>query len=76
MSSTPCDTLVVAGHTIYPLACLCKYEFVDALLANFAVEAMRVVGVVAGHDGLVEDREPADVAAVRAVCTDRRAIGK
>lgn len=41
-------------HAINPLARLSKYEFVDAILAHFAFEAIGMVGVVASHNGFVK----------------------
>lgn len=66
--------LVVAGHTVYALACFGEDEFVDAIMAYFALEAVGVVRVVTGHDGFIEDGLLANVAIVTAVCTDGGSI--
>ena len=68
------DSLVVAVHAVYAAARLREHELVDAVLADLALEAVRVVRVVARHDRLVEDRLLAHRAAVRAVRADRRAV--
>ena len=68
------NSLVVAVHTIYPAARLGEHKFVDPILADLALKTVRVVGVVAGHDRLVEDGLAADVATVRAVRTHRGAV--
>ena len=64
----------MAVHAVDARARLGEHELVDALLADLALEAVRVVRVVARHDRLVEDRQLADGAAVRAVGADRRAV--
>ena len=64
----------MAGHTIDALAGLGEHQFLNALLADLAVEAMGMVRIVAGHDRLVEDGLAADVATVRAVRTHRGAV--
>lgn len=68
--------LVVAGHAVNALACFGEDEFVDAITAYFALEAVGMVRVVAGHDGFVEDGLLAYVAIVAAVCTDGGSIGE
>lgn len=67
---------VVAGHAVNSLACFGEDEFVDAIMAYFALEAVGMVRVVAGHDGFVEDGLLAYVAVVTAVCTDGGSIGE
>ena len=47
--------LVVTVHAVDALTSLCKDEFVDAAMADFALEAVSVIRVVSGHDRLVED---------------------
>ena len=71
---TPRHPLIMAIHAIDALARLGEHELVDAVLAHLALEAVRVVRVVARHDRLVEDRLLAHRAAVRAVRADRRAV--
>ena len=68
------NSLVVAVHTIYPAARLGEHKFVDPVLADLALKTVRVVGVVAGHDRLVEDGLLADIAAVGAVGAYGRAV--
>ena len=67
-------TFIMAVHAIYAVGCLCKYKLVDPVFTHFTLEAMRVIGVVARHDSLVEDGEVADTAAVGAVCAYWRAV--
>lgn len=62
--STSCHPLVVTVHAVYALTCFGKYEFVDPISADFALETVRVVGVVAGHDSFVKNGKFADVAAI------------
>ena len=64
MSPAAGNALVVAVHAVDTLACLREDELVDSVLAYLALETMGMVGVVAGHDGLVEDRLLADIAAI------------
>ena len=54
----------MAVHAVDTLACLREDELVDSVLAYLALETMGMVGIVAGHDGLVEDRLLADIAAI------------
>ena len=56
--------LVVAVHAVDALASLCKDKFINAAMADFALEAVSVIGVVSGHDCLVEDGKMTYVAAV------------
>lgn len=51
--SNSSHALVVAVHAIYALTCFGEYQLVDAIFADFALETMSMVGVVAGHDSLV-----------------------
>ena len=76
MPPTPRHPFIMAIHAIDALARLGEHELVDAVLAHLALEAVRVVRVVPGHDRLVEDGLLADVAAVRAVGAYRRAVGE
>lgn len=75
MFPTPCDACIVTIHAVDPLGRLREYKLLDPLLAHLAIKAVRVIRVVAGHDGLVKDRQATDVAAIRAVRADRGAIG-
>lgn len=56
--------LIVTVHTIYTLACFGKHEFVDPISANFALETVGMVRVVAGHDSFIENGKFADIARV------------
>lgn len=69
-------TVIVAPHAIYTLASLCKDKLVDSVLAYFTFEAMGMVRIVASHDSFIENGEVADVAVVRTVGANGRAIGK
>ena len=62
--STSRYPLVVTVHTVYSLARFGKYEFVDPISADFALETVRVVRVVTGHDSFVKDGKFADIAAI------------
>lgn len=66
--------LIVAVHAVDALTGLCEDEFVDPVLTHFALEAVSMVRVVAGHDGFIEDGKTADVATVGAVGAYWRAI--
>lgn len=56
------------------MTCLGKDELVYSAVANFALEAVGVVGVVTCHDCFVEDGLVTDVAIVAALCTNGGAI--
>lgn len=58
------NPLVVTVHAVDALACFGEYKFIYAFFAHFAVETVGVIGVVASHDGLVEDRKTTDIAAI------------
>ena len=62
--STSRHPLIMTVHAVYALACFGKYEFVDPIPADFALETVRVVRVVAGHDGFVKNGKFADIATV------------
>ena len=53
MSTTACHALVVAGHAINALCCLCKDKLANVATAGLACEACGVVGFVASHDSFV-----------------------
>ena len=72
----PRHSLIVTRHTIDPLASLGEHQLVYSLLADATVEAMGMIRVFSGHDGLVEDRQPTDVAAVGAVGAYGGAVGE
>ena len=66
--------VVMTLHAVDALTGLGEYEVVDPVLADFAGEAVGVEGVVAGHDGLIEDGLVAEAAVVRAVGAYGRAV--
>jgi hypothetical protein len=68
--------LVVAVHAIYAMAGFRENKLVDSIATNFAFEAMSVIRVVTGHDSFIEDREMTNIAAIGAIGTYRRAVGK
>lgn len=74
VSSTSCDAFVVAVHAVDALPRLREDQFVDPILTHLAFETVRVIGIVAGHDGFVQNRLFADIAVVRAVRTYRRPV--
>lgn len=74
MFSTFGDSLVMAWHTVDSLTRLSEDELIYSFLAHSTVEAMRVIGILAGHDSLVQDGLTANVATVRAICTHGGAI--
>lgn len=76
MSSNLRHALAMTAHTINPLTCFREHKLVDARLAHFTLEAVRVVRVVPGHDCLVKDRQLTYIAAVGTVGTYGRAIGE
>jgi len=65
---------IVAVHAVDSLAGLCENEFIDAVAADFTLEAVSMIRVVAGHDSFVEDGEATYVTAIGTVCADRRAV--
>lgn len=67
---------VVTIHAIYSLARLGEDKFVDAILANFAFEAVGMIRIIARHDRLIKNGQMANIATVRAVCTYRRTVGE
>lgn len=67
MTATPGNTFIMAVHTIDTLTGLCEHKFVYTFLADLAVETVGMISIVTGHDGFVENREAADIAAVGTV---------
>jgi hypothetical protein len=61
-------------HAINAMAGLGEHKLVDTVVTGTTFEAVRVIRVVAGHNGLVEDGLMADAAVVWAVWTDRLAV--
>lgn len=43
-------------HAIYALTCLGENEFVDTIVADLALEAVCMIGIISGHDSLIENR--------------------
>lgn len=74
MAADFCHTFVVTIHTVYTVSCLCEDELVDSVMADFTLETVGVIRVVASHDCLIEDGLLAYVAVVAAICTDWGAI--
>ena len=68
--------LIMTVHAVDALTCLGKYEFVDPISANLALETMGVVRVVTGHDSFVKNGEFADIAAVGTVGADGGTVGQ
>lgn len=58
---------VVTVHAIDSLTSFGKNKFVDSVLANFAFEAVRVIGIVASHYCLIQNKGMTNIAAERAV---------
>ena len=44
---------IMTFHAIYSLTCLGEHQLVDSRLAYFALETMRVIRVVSGHDSFI-----------------------
>lgn len=65
---------VVAVHAVYALSGFGEYKFINTALANLAFETMSMIRVVSGHDGLVQNRQMAHIAAIRTVGTDWRPV--
>jgi len=68
--------VVVTLHAIYALTGLGKDKLVNAALTNLTFETVGVIRIVPSHDCLIQNRETADIATVRAICTYRRTIGE
>ena len=64
MPSASLDALVMATHAIYTMARFGEHEFIYAVVACLALEAVRMVTIVSCHDGLVEDRKVTDATTV------------
>jgi len=62
-------TFIVTLHTIYALTGFGENELVYPILAYFTFEAMRVIRIIASHDGFVKNGEMADIAIVGTVST-------
>lgn len=65
------DADIMAIHAVNALSSLGEDELFDSLLTNLTIEAMRVVGIVACHDGFVQYRQATNIAVVRAVGAHR-----
>jgi hypothetical protein len=68
--------VTVAVHAIYALTGLGEDKLVNTALTNLTFETVGVIWIVSSHDCLVQNREMADVATVRAICTYWRTIGE
>jgi hypothetical protein len=68
------DAVVVAVHAVNTETRAGKYEPVDEIMAGATFEAVRVVHIVAGHEGFVEDSLVAGVAAIWTTCANRLVI--
>ena len=66
--------LVVAVHTVDALTGFGKDEFVNAVVTNFTLETVRMIRVIASHNGFIENGEMTDVATVGAVGADGGAV--
>jgi hypothetical protein len=53
MSPNLCHALIMAIHAINTLARLGKDKFIDTCFAHFTLEAMGMIRIISGHDGLV-----------------------
>jgi hypothetical protein len=58
------DALVMAFHAINAMTGLGEHELVDTVVTGTAFEAVRMIRVIPGHDGFVEDGLMADAAFV------------
>jgi hypothetical protein len=67
-------SLIVTRHAVYTLAGLGENQLVYSVATYFAFKTMCMVGVVAGHNGLVEDGLMTYIATVRALCAYRGAV--
>jgi hypothetical protein len=76
VAPTAGDALVMALHAVDTMAGLGKHKFVDTVVTGAAFEAVRMVRIVAGHDGFVKDGLVTDATAVRTIRTDRLTVGK
>ena len=78
VSLAPSDALVVAAHAVDAPARLREHELVDLVVAHLAPEAVRVVRMrpIGLDDRFVDDRQLAQVAAVRAARADRQPVGE
>lgn len=74
MATASCNALIMAVHAVDALAGLGENELVNPILADLALEAVGMIRVFTSHDSLIEDRLLADVTAVGAAGTYRRAV--
>jgi hypothetical protein len=58
------DALVVASHAINAMTGFGKHKLVDTIVTGTTFEAVRVIRVIAGHDGFIKDWLMADTAIV------------
>jgi hypothetical protein len=67
VASAAGDALVVAFHTIDTMTGLGEHKLVDTVVTGTTFEAVRVIRVIAGHDGFIKDWLMADAATVRTI---------
>jgi hypothetical protein len=61
------DAQVVAPHAIDTMTGFGEHELVDTIVTGTTFEAVRVIRVVAGHDGFIKNWLMADTAIVRTI---------
>jgi hypothetical protein len=61
------DALIVAFHTVNTMTGFGEHQLVDTIVTGTTLEAVRVIRVVAGHDGFIKDWLMADTAIVGTV---------
>ena len=62
--STSCYPLIVTVHAVYALARFGEDKFIDPISANFTLETVGVIRVIAGHDGFVKNGKFANIATI------------
>jgi len=58
------NALVMTFHAINPVAGLGEHKLVDTVVTGTTFEAVRVIRVIAGHDGFIKNGLMADAAVV------------
>ena len=71
-----CYPLIVTVHAVYALACFGEDKFIDPISANFTLETVGVVRVIAGHNGFVKDGKLANIATIGTIGTNGGAVGQ
>jgi len=54
----------MTSHAINPVAGLGEHKLVDTVVTGTTFEAVRVIRIIAGHDGFIENGLMADAAVV------------